>query len=110
MGPNEITINAQRCCKITNTMTGQEMTRPDSPGSSYWRTLFERAIMRANEFEVEYDAEAAKQVMGEVLWDERELRAKSIPDLRKICKKLNTTGSGKDEMVKNILLAQSNLN
>ena len=110
MSPNEISINAQRCCKVTNILTGQEMIRPDAPDSTYWRTLFERAIMRANEFEVEYDAEAAKQVMGEVLWNDRERRAKSIPDLRKICKKLNTTGSGKDEMVKNILLAQSNLN
>lgn len=109
MNPNEITINAQRCCKITNIQTGQEMTRPAIAHSEYWRTLFERAIIRKDEFEVEYDAEAAKQVMGEYLWQEKELREKSIPDLRKICAKLDTTGHGKDEMVKNILLAQSKL-
>ena len=110
MSPNEITINAQRCCKITNILTGQEMVRPAAAASAYWRTLFERAVMKPGEFEVEYDAEAAKQIMGEVLWSEKELREKSIPDLRKLCKKFNTTGSGKDELVNNILLAQSQLN
>ena len=110
MSPNEISINAQRCRKVTNILTGQEMVRPDVASSAYWRTLFERAVMKPTEFEFEYDSEAAKQIMGEVMWSEKELREKSIPDLRKICKKLNTTGSGKDEMVKNILLAQSNLN
>lgn len=110
MSPNEISINAQRCCKVTNILTGQEMVRPDVASSAYWRTLFERAVMKPTEFEIEYDSEAAKQIMGEVMWSEKELREKSIPDLRKICKKLNTTGSGKDELVKNILLAQSQLN
>ena len=110
MSPNEITINAQRCCKITNLISGKEMERPEIASSTYWRTLFERAVMKPTEFEIEYDSEAAKQIMGEVMWSEKELREKSIPDLRKICKKLNTTGSGKDELVKNILLAQSQLN
>lgn len=109
MNETEYTINAQRCKRIYNKQTDQEALRPENRIAPYWRNLFVYAVDHPQEFDLEYDSEVAKQVMGEYMWQEKELREKSVPDLRKICTKLGTTGQGKDEMVKNILLAQSSM-
>jgi hypothetical protein len=109
MTPDEITINAQRCCKITHNFTGQENQRPDNKAAQYWRNLFERSILYPADWTVEYDEEVAKVVQGEFLWKEHELRSQSVPNLRKIARKLDTTGAGKDELILNIIKAQNQL-
>jgi hypothetical protein len=108
--PNDIKIDSTRCSKIYCKNGGHILYRNLDP-SVRWDVIYHRAILNPKEFDVEYDKEIASSVddEGQIHWVERDLKLKSMPELRKIGSAFNVTARDKDQMVKNIMAAQAKL-
>lgn len=101
-------LDSRRCCKISNTQTGNEFFR--SPLEiDRWEHLYKYAKKHPDEFVCEYDASiapASDDPEHLPVFEESHLRTMSMPELRKIGLPLKVTGVSKDEIIKRILGAQ----
>lgn len=107
INPAEAKINAGRCKLIRNKRTGNAFERFE--GGSGWYHMYERALLHPEEFEIEYDQEEAKTVMGMVQYTQGELHRMTVPKLRKIALEYEVTGDSKEELIHGIIEAQAKL-
>lgn len=106
IGLSEKTIlNARRCAKITNKISGHTFLR-ENDNDHGWEMLYDRANRYPDEFICEYDAQIASEVDKFYKYSEAELRPKTSSELKKIALERGATGENKPELIKNILAAQ----
>lgn len=102
LNPSDV-INAQRCVKIVNKITGNEFERDLDPRSG-WVHIYQRASMHPEEFDCIYDREERKD--GKVVYNEADLKALDVAQLQQIANGLGVGGRGKKELILNILTNQ----
>lgn len=101
-------LDANRCARIINKMTGQVIERNLDP-SQKWPLVYQYAEKNPKEFDIEYDKEVASPVddEGNIRWTEEDLRRKGFPELKRIATGLSVTGRSVDELVTRILKKQN---
>lgn len=118
MTREELQLEARRCSRITNTVTGMVFPRPQPYNPlCRWPDLFREAIMNPKVFELEMEEKPQNliRVIGDNGEEKRaihtmpELEHLSMPELRKIGKIWNVKGSSKPGIIKAILDAQQGL-
>lgn len=104
----EVRIDSMRCSRINCKNNGYWIDRNLDP-TMRWEILYQRAKLRPEEYECEYDKAMVSEVDndGYITWVKDDLERKSFPELKKIGLGLNVTARDKETMIKNILTAQS---
>lgn len=103
LNPRDV-INAQRCVKIVNKITGNEFERDLDPRSG-WVHIYQRAALHPEEFDCLYDREDRKD--GKVTYSDADLKIMDVAQLQQIANSFGVGGRGKKELILNILTHQS---
>jgi hypothetical protein len=100
---------ASRVIKITCKNSGEIINKTADP-SQKWHLLAWNAIKKPDEFEVTVDELMSPvDVEGNIVWEEPDLRIKSMPELRKIGQGLSVTSNSKEKIIELILKKQKML-
>jgi hypothetical protein len=118
LSKEELILEARRCARITNTVTGRIFERPDPYNPlCRWPDVFREALMNPKVFEVEMEEKprGVVRVIGDNGEERRavhtkiELDSLSMPELRKIGTLWGVKASSKPGIIVKILEAQQGL-
>lgn len=107
---SEAEINrAARVPKIICKNSGETIYRNMDP-SQKWPLVVDNALKKPDEFQV-FEDEITSPVdeEGNIVWEEADLRLKSMPELRRIGQNLSVTSNSKEKIIELIIKKQKML-
>jgi hypothetical protein len=100
---------AARVPKIINKTSGEVIYRNSDP-SQKWPLVVDNAFKKPDEFQVyEDELVSPSDEEGNIVWEEPDLRLKSMPELRKIGQNLSVTSNSKEKIIELIIKKQKML-
>lgn len=106
----EAEINrAARVPKIICKNSGETIYRNMDP-SQKWPLVVDNALKKPDEFQVfEEELTSPTDEEGNIMWEEADLRLKSMPELRKIGQGLSVSSNSKEKIIELIIKKQKML-